>query len=210
MRFSLKWGLLGMAYVAVAAAAFGQGHWVYADLLWLATFLAVCLAAMTVIFGKGTRRAGAAGFALFALALAACAQFAPDSIPTKRILLAAGQSQYQYYPVSNPYMQYMQAPVASAATVVAPPVTVYSAPNAPAPLSVAPTPVPVAFPIEPVELPFNSKLRAANSLVAMIVGLAGCWIGSAAFRRQQANSFVAEAAAPLAKNHRLDNRPLAT
>ncbi len=207
MRFSLKWVLLGMAYVAVAAAAFGQGHWVYADLLWLATFCAICLATLTVIFGKGARRAGAAGFALFALALAACAQFAPDSIPTKRILLTAGQSPYQYYPLSNPYMQ---PPLASTARTAAPAVMVYPSPYAPAPVVGAPTPVPVAIPIEPVELPFNSKLRAANSLVAMLVGLAGCWLGLAAFRRQQANISVAEAAAPLAKNHRLDNRPLVT
>jgi hypothetical protein len=208
MRFSLKWGLLGMAYVAVAAAAFGQGHWVYADLLWLATFVAVCLAILTAIFGSGPRRGGAAGFALFALALAACAQFAPESIPTRRILLATGQSPYHIYsPVATPYYP---TPAAPQVVFSAPAMPANSSRYAPPTIAVAPPPVPVAFPVEPVELPFNSKLRAANSLAAMLVGLTGCWLGIAAFRRRQAAKVASETVEPMAKFQRLDKRPVAT
>ena len=40
MRYSMKWILAAMVYVAIAAAAFSQDTWVYADLLWLAAFVA--------------------------------------------------------------------------------------------------------------------------------------------------------------------------
>ena len=206
MRFSLKWVLLGMAYVAVAAAAFSQGHWVYADVLWLATFGAVCLAMLIAILGTGARRAGGVGFALFALALAMCMQFAPDSIPTRRIFLAAELRSYASVQASTPpYAQYRV--VAPAAPVAPGSPTPYYAPTT---IALAQPPVPVAFPNGMVEPPINTKLRAANSLGVMVTGIVGCWLGIAAFRRQQANISVAEAVAPLAKNHRLDNRPHAT
>ena len=40
MRFSLKWILAGMVYVAIAAAAFGRGQWYYADAVWALLTLA--------------------------------------------------------------------------------------------------------------------------------------------------------------------------
>ena len=40
-RFSLKWILAAMVYAAIAAAAFSQETWVYADLLCGATLLAL-------------------------------------------------------------------------------------------------------------------------------------------------------------------------
>ena len=103
MRFSLKWGLFGMAYVAVAAAALSQDHWAYADLLWLATFLAICWAIVTAIFSNGSRRAAAIGFALFAIGFVACSHVAEQSIPTRRILLAAGLPEY---PLNPPTVRY--------------------------------------------------------------------------------------------------------
>ena len=214
MRYSLKWGLLGMAYVALAAAAFGQGHWAYADLLWLATFGAICLAMLIAIFGTGAKRAGGVGFALFALALAMCMQFAPDSIPTRRIFLAAELRSYASVQASTPaYAQYRVAPPATLSNPVA---TGYSQPYYPGdPFALSPQPVPVAFPSGMVEPPINTKLRAANSLGVMLAGIVGCWLGIATYRRQQKEVEVREAAASepkteLMKNRRLDNRPAAT
>ena len=214
MRYSLKWGLLGMAYVALAAAAFGQGHWAYADLLWLATFGAICLAMLIAIFSTGARRAGGVGFVLFALALAMCMQFAPDSIPTRRIFLAAELRSYASVQASAPpYAGYRVAPPA---TLSNPVVSGYSQPYYPGdPFALGTQPLLAPLPSGMVELPINTKLRAANSLGVMVAGIVGCWLGIAAFRRQRQEAEVRESAASepkteLTKNRRLDNRPVAT
>lgn len=187
MRFSLKWILFGMAYVAVAAAALTQDHWAYADLLWLATFLAICWAIVTAIFSNGSRRAAAIGFALFAIGFAICAQVAEQSIPTRRILLAAGVPEYPFVqPFPSPYAP-PQPPLP--AVFSAPVINSYplAAPVAPAtpspPPTQAPMPVPVIAFASPLELPFVSKVRAMNSLTSMLLGLAGAWLAAAAYRR---------------------------
>ena len=214
MRYSLKWGLLGMAYFALAAAAFGQGHWAYADLLWLATFGAICLAMLIAIFGTGARRAGGVGFALFALALTICMQFAPDSIPTRRIFLAAELRSYASVQSATPqYAQYRVAPPATVSAPVMPgsPTPYY----APSTIVMAAQPMLAPLPSGMVEPPINTKLRAANSLGVMLSGIVGCWLGIAAFRRQPKEVEVREAETiepktELIKNRRLDNRPVAT
>jgi hypothetical protein len=183
MQFSMKWVLLGMAYVAVAAAAFSQGHWIYADLLWGATFLAVCFAILIIGMSTGVRRAAAAGFTLFALAFALCLQVAPGTVPTKRILSAAVAQEFPvYYPPPMPVPAVAAAPVlpyAGEQTVdtfldfqiaqpaVIAPMTAYGAPRI------------------LIEQPFSSKLRAANTVGAMLFGLIGGWLGAMAFRRQR-------------------------
>ena len=181
MRFSLKWCLFGMAYVAVAAAALTQDHWAYADLLWLTTFLAVCLAILTAVFSSGSRRAAAIGFALVALGFAACAQFAEQTIPTRRILLAAGVPEY---PLIQPYFP---APVT--ATFSAPAtVNAYPTPVQP-PAAALPTPISVVtLSSSPAELPFTSKVRAANSVGSMFLGLIGAWLAAGVYRRHRLNS----------------------
>jgi hypothetical protein len=189
MRFSLKWGLFGMAYVAVAAAALSQEHWAYADLLWLATFLAVCVSILTAIFGSGSRRATAIGFALFACGFAVCAQFASQSIPTRRILLAAGVPEYTLYQPAPAI--YSSPQPALSATYSTQTINSYPLPGQSAPATAyAPIPAPpiVAFAASPVELPFISKVRATNSISSMLLGLVGAWLAAAAYRRHRAGS----------------------
>ncbi|MBL9164505.1 MAG: hypothetical protein JNL18_17390 [Planctomycetaceae bacterium] len=192
MRFSLKWILFGMAYVALAAAALTQNHWAYADLLWLAAFVAICMAIQSALFNSGSRRAIATGFALFALGFAACAQFAEHSIPTRRLLLAAGVPEYpNYQPMWNPYTV---NPPQTTATFVAPaPVNAYPMPT---PAVSSPSPPPsfsvVAISPSPLELPLTSKVRAANAVGSMTLGLLGGLLAAAAFRRRAAD--VASAA----------------
>lgn len=188
MRFSLKWVLLGMAYVAVAAAALTQDHWAYADLLWLTTFLAVCVSILTAVFSSGSRRAAAIGFALFAIGFAACAQVAEQSIPTRRILLAAGIPEYPVY----------QPAPAAYAPAMAPLSVTFSQPainSYPMPAQAVPAPMPappvVSFAVSLVELPFVSKVRAMNSISSMLLGLIGACLAAAAFRRHRAASDAA-------------------
>jgi hypothetical protein len=187
MRFSMKWVLLGMAYVAVAAAAFSQGHWVYADLLWLAAFLGVCYALITAAAALGARRAVATGFAIFAIAFALCAQFADDAIPTRRLLAACGVSDWTSYPPLTTLTQPNSAwaLVASGAQPYAPSMpsgTISSSSSGFGAVAAQPT---LTIAASPVELPFASKLRAANAIGTMLLGLIGGWLAAAAFRRHR-------------------------
>lgn len=196
MRFSLKWILFGMAYVALAAAALTQDHWAYADLLWLATFLAICWAIVTAIFSNGSRRAAAIGFSLFASGFAICSQVAEQSIPTRRILLAAGVPEYPFLqPLPSPYA----GPQPLSLSVAPPLINSYPAPATPVvPAPVQPlapaTAVPIAmFNPATFELPFVSKVRGMNAMTSMLLGLVGAWLATAAYRRQQAVAAVTPA-----------------
>lgn len=200
MRFSLKWILVAVAYVAVAAAAFSQTTWVYADLLWAASLLAVVYAALIAAFARGRRQMTAAGFVAASVCFAVCLYFANDSVPTRRLLAALpglGQNQgpSPYYPsyapivVSRPVVETIATPsgpvkrtravqevVAPAAGVATP-----AAPTA-APMTVgqwmaqpriaAPTPY----------VDFSIYVRAGNAVGMMLFGGLGCLIGLAAYK----------------------------
>lgn len=189
----MKWILVGMSYVAIAAAAFSQESWVYADLLWAAAFVAICYALLLAAVSKGRARAMAGGFALFAVGFALCASFARDATPTARILEAAGVNEYgtplphplapvPIYPSTRP-----SAPPPKYQGYSPPPsgvVNVFQSPNPPSTtnITVFPTPVimgPSLFP---------QKLRAANAMAAMACGLLGCALAAGAYRRYQRES----------------------
>jgi hypothetical protein len=192
MRFSMKWVLLGMAYVAVAAAAFSQGHWVYADLLWLSTFLAICYAVLTAATSNGVKRAIAAGFAIFALAFALCAQFADGTTPTRRLLLAAGVEEWTSFPpqisspsTSSPWTLQVTSNGQSYGQPYYPDYPVPAANASVALGAIAAQPTLTAVVAPPIEMPFISKLRAANAVGAMLLGLIGGCLAAAAFRRHR-------------------------
>jgi hypothetical protein len=100
-RFSLKWILAAMVYAAIAAAAFSQQTWVYADLLCGAALLALGYALLLVIYTRGPRQAAAAGFAVCMILIAAVVQISPDSVPTLRILTATGIGQPPILPTGG-------------------------------------------------------------------------------------------------------------
>ena len=189
MRFSLKWVLFGMAYVAVAAAAFSQVHWVYADLLWCAAFLAICYALLIAATAPGAKRIVAAGFAIFALAFALCAQFAGETTPTRRLLLAAGVEEWASYPpltVSGTSPGTLPIATAAQAYSYAIPASPTSPQAAVGTIAVQPA---LPFTVSaPIEMPFASKLRAANAVGAMLLGLIGAWLAAVACRRRRLNS----------------------
>jgi hypothetical protein len=87
MRFSLKWLLFGMAYVALAAAAVATPHWALRDLLRAVTFLSVVYAMTVAIAGRGVRRYAAIGFATAATLLLAIPALSANS-PVDRIVTA--------------------------------------------------------------------------------------------------------------------------
>ncbi len=186
-RFSLKWILAAMVYAAIAAAAFSQETWVYADILCAVSLLALGYAVMLIIYARGERQAAAAGFAVFMVLLAACLLMAPQSVPSYRILTAAGVGQTPITPMpKGPSAQALIWSPAAPSTLSAtgdpytPTYPTYSAPAASARVSlIGPT-----FAQQPVIMPdITSKLRAFNAIATMTIGLLGCLLGVAAYRR---------------------------
>ena len=88
MRYSMKWILAAMVYVAIAAAAFSQPGWVYADLLWAATFLAFSYAIIVAWLVPGVARARAGGFVIVAACFVASLHLSPVDVPARRVLEA--------------------------------------------------------------------------------------------------------------------------
>ncbi len=179
LRFSIRWLLAAMLYTAIAAAALTQDHWAYADVLWLATFLAFAYAVLLACYLRGERQARAVGFAVVAACVVLCLVFVPDALPTQRILAACGVGQDQ--------LVFAPPPTMATGTFVA---------SQPVPMSygVASTGSSGSWTLQQryassiavASQPSTSaalKLRAANALTAMLAGLVGCVLGVAAFRR---------------------------
>jgi hypothetical protein len=182
-RFSLKWILAAMVYAAIAAAAFSQQSWVYSDLLCAASLLALGYAVVLIIYSRGARQAAAVGFAVFMILLAVCIQAVPESVPTLRILTAAGINGQELAPLTPaaPMPATGMATFSSAGTIATgnlnftPSTTVWA----------APTLYPISSLTGNVEPIIKLKLRAANAVATMVIGLLGCLLGVLAFHRAQ-------------------------
>jgi hypothetical protein len=213
MQFSLKWILAGMAYAAVAAAAFSQQTWVYADILWAIGLLAVVYGGLVGIFARGRRQAAAAGFVVGSLAFAACVFAGSSSVPTHRILTAAGLGPDSVAPTA--YAATYSSP--SNVRVVSQPVTVArmtsngpveetriqeyvvrtpatSAQPIPAPMLAAPAPAPVYRP--PMIWDFSMYIRAGNAVGAMLFGGIGMALGLAAYKAARRDAATSQPLAP--------------
>jgi hypothetical protein len=105
MRFSLKWILFFIAYVALATVAFGQPERLYCDALWAISILANVFAATLAVFARGQQRAAALAFVLASVTftlfdLAGAVVFTknnhPGFYPIADVFLALGLD--LYYP----------------------------------------------------------------------------------------------------------------
>ena len=96
MRFSLKWILVVMTYVGVAAAALGRPGWLYPDVMWCITLLANAFAAAIAVCGRGPRRAAASAFFVSSIAFAALVLFSVD--------LPGHDGHSGFYPVDNIFL----------------------------------------------------------------------------------------------------------
>jgi hypothetical protein len=77
MRFSLKWPLAGMAYVALATAAIARSNDLLASGVWWLTLSAIGYA-MLCALNKESNRGAAVGFLLFAISNFAACYIAPQ------------------------------------------------------------------------------------------------------------------------------------
>jgi len=185
LRFSLKWLLAAVVYAAVGAAALSQPTWVYADLVWVATLAAFGYALALALFARGTSQARGGGFALLAAAFVVCVFFAPESVPTARVLSAMTASDESQapanvavpppatmlatagiasgnLPANSPWYLVAQSASGGSSTWLS-----SSSPAAQGTLSVGAQRDPH----------WPAKLRAANAVGTMTIGLMGCLLG---------------------------------
>jgi hypothetical protein len=96
MRFSLKWILAVMVYVAVAAAALGRPGFLYPDIMWCFTILANAYAAAIAVCGRGPSRAAGSAFVVASVVFAMLVLFSID--------LPAHNSHSGFYPLDNIFL----------------------------------------------------------------------------------------------------------
>jgi len=181
-RFSMKWLLATMVYADT---------WVYPDLLWIISVAVFGYAILLVCFARGARQAAATGFVVLWTCFAVSLYFAPDGVPTLRVLQALGMGGA---PPILPTPVITPQPTASALNFT-PRYAGPSATIAAAPAPVQPTPPyqvwsPVTGPQQATTFfrPYTNPLlayrhRAANAVAAIAAGLLGCLLGYAAYKR---------------------------
>jgi hypothetical protein len=90
MRFSIRWLLAVMAYVALLAAAVGSRSAVLTDAICGISLLAICYAIVVAVVDRGLRQAMAVGFAAVAAVHLVCMYTIPYGVPASRLYQAAG------------------------------------------------------------------------------------------------------------------------
>jgi hypothetical protein len=111
MRFSLKWLLAGMAYVALAAAAISQESQTPANFLWAVTIAVGFCALMAAVYSRGAGRAYWIGFVgLFAIN-GLFLHVAPSRMPSNIVVTQFGYDVTTDGRVSRPGYGTYAAPV---------------------------------------------------------------------------------------------------
>jgi hypothetical protein len=188
-RFSLKWLLFVMVYAAVAAAAFSHGHWAYADILWTASFVAFGYALLLVCVERGPRQSGALGFVIFFACYLLCLFFAPDGLPTSRLLVALGAVGEEPLAIPSPavptpwQLRVNQPPPSGGNLQLQSGTFMYS--TGVATITAAPANPAAVGKSYIAGLNFQIKLRSANAVGAMIAGFIGCLAAAVASRRHR-------------------------
>jgi hypothetical protein len=202
MRFSLKWILVGVAYFALAAAAVSQPWWVYADVLWAVSLLAMAYATLLTAFARGRRQVAAAGFVVAGVCFLGCLSWSSlmggESVPMKRLLEAAGIGQRDMTPSPMYY-----APPLAQGNVYPGPVSVmpegtvdtFLDPAAPAPVAtaaVAAPPVTVYQTYQPTPVTDPMAIRAGNAAGMILFGGAGFVLGLIAYNAARRDDVAAQ------------------
>jgi hypothetical protein len=177
-RFSIRWALAAVAYVALAAAALTQEGWAYAWLLWLASFAAFVYAVLLACYARGRRQARSLGFAVGSLSLAACLYLTPANVATEQLLRSLGiiRDQILFAPTTP-------TPVLPPQAASAPVYNSYSiTPGATGTLSVITRSAPPAVVMTPMG-EIEPKVRGANAVATVLSGMLGLLLGSLAFTK---------------------------
>lgn len=94
IRFSIRWLLLAVAYVALVTAACVGRTTAWSAALWLVTALSAAYALLTVVYHRGQTQAMALGFLLLMGAYLASMHWAPEMLPTPHIAESLGIIDY--------------------------------------------------------------------------------------------------------------------
>ena len=190
-RFSMQWLLAATLYAAIAAAAFTQRSWYYADLLWVVTLAVFGYAVLVTCYARGERRAQAVGFVVLSGCYLICLHFEPQSVPTQRLLDIFTSSEIiQVVPVQRQVAEPpSEDPVFMDPSIVVPtPSTPPMAQLVPSnPYGPAPPPIRIPGTTTPVPVQTISmstlRLRAANAIATLLFGVLGCLLGSLAYKQ---------------------------
>jgi hypothetical protein len=90
MRFSIRWLLAAMAYVAIAITAIATASDLLADLVWGISWLALCFAIVVACLGRRRQQAMAIGFVALAVANIVSLYLVPNRTPSMRLFSVAG------------------------------------------------------------------------------------------------------------------------
>jgi hypothetical protein len=90
MRFSIRWMLALVAYVALVTTAIATGSYLLADVVWGLTLVAVCYAMVVAWVDRGRRQAMAVGFVIMAALHVAGLYVVPNRVPAARAFVATG------------------------------------------------------------------------------------------------------------------------
>jgi hypothetical protein len=190
-RFSLKWVLIGAAYVAIAAAAFSQRSWIFSDFLWFALLAAFAYALVLAFYARGEQQASAAGFLALAMCFLMCLYVVPDRAPVRSLYVALQSASSEVVQVQYPAGAAMPLPApatASASPLQPAPAPAYYQPYAAAPYqpyAQAPLAPSVAYSSVVQDGFFPQRIRAAHAITSMGAGLVGSLLGAAAYRRSR-------------------------
>ena len=182
IRFSMKWLLAGMVYVALAAAALTRPHWGWADVLWALSFIAVCYAATLAFNFTGERRSRAVGFLIGSLLYAGALHLSEDVGPLARLVIASAPATNAALPA------YMASPRRASATTGIPGWSATMSPQISAPA----TPYQSFIAVSPLAAPnYGLQIRTANAVGVMLAGLIGSILSALTYRKSQARSHAA-------------------
>jgi hypothetical protein len=155
MRFSTRWLLIVMAYVALLAATVGTQSRFLVDSVWAVTLLAFCYAVVVAFIVRGKRQAMAIGFVALAATHVICLYLVPIETPAIRFYQALG---YTVDPSINLIYEPTDSTLGATSGRITRGSSRYHIVN---------------------RLP---DLRTSSGVVTLFAGFVGCWIGALAYK----------------------------
>jgi hypothetical protein len=152
MRYSIKWLLVVMAYIALIVAAITSLNRTLASIAWLLSYCTICYALVVSFIAGDQRRAMAIGFVVLAVGHILCIYLAPRELPALRMLSTLG------YGIGDDY-----------ASLYAPNTLTTAGPNRGVP---ARRKIPNSY----------TAVRTLNAVGTILAGLLGAGIGALAYK----------------------------
>jgi hypothetical protein len=154
MRYSIRWMLGAMAYVALIAAAISTASEFLADIVWAVSLVALGYGIVVASVAHGKRRAMAIGFVALSITNVVGLYLKPYRLPAVRLLYVLG---YSMQSDGDIYVRTGQPPMGS--------------------------PLGLSTPMTRRKVAGGMAVsRTVHGVETMVAGLVGCLIGALAYR----------------------------